>query len=52
MTASGRIWTQTPVVHHGEGGNAHNNENPCKGGPESERSYRWPPRPGIHRNSF
>src|SRR5262249_5477688 len=25
-------------------GAAPNNENPCTGGPESERSYRWPPR--------
>jgi hypothetical protein len=31
---------------------ARNNEKPCTGGPESERSYRWPPRLGISRFLF
>jgi hypothetical protein len=39
------------VVHNGEAGAARNNEKPCTGGPESERSYRWPPRPAS-QDSF
>jgi len=27
-------------------------DKPCTGGPESERSYRWPPRLGIRKALF
>ena len=33
------------VVHNGRSRLRRNNEKPCTGGSESERSYRWPSRP-------
>jgi hypothetical protein len=35
-----------------EPGAASNNEKPCTGGSESERSYRWPPGTRHPKNSF